>query len=208
MFKRFLPKRDIFFPLFRELVQHNYHGAELLSKMVNHLDEAAAYAKEIAVVEKQADNIARHLFDELHKTFVTPFDRNDIQRLTGKLDDVLDQINRTARRLVLYQVKDVPRDVAHLSDFVVRITQSLQEAVQIIENLSRAEAILRYCITANELEEQADSLITTGISQLFSEEEDVKQFLKMKEIYESFQAIFSSARDAADAIKNIVLEYS
>ncbi len=208
MFKRFLPKRDVFFPLFRDLAAKNHEGAEVIVQMLSDLEAAAKYARKISALEKKGDEVAREVFDQLHKTFVTPFDRNDIHHLAGGLDEVLDQIHRTARRLVLYQVKNTPEDIIRLGGLLIQATQALQKAVSAIETLSRSEFILQTCQVVNEIEENTDSIILTGMSHLFSVELDFKALLKMKEIYESFQAIFKSCKNTANVVRSIVLEYS
>lgn len=208
MLQNLLPKKDIFFPLFRQMVDQNHQGAEDFVKLLHDLKDAPRYTMHISQLEKKGDNTARKIFDELHKTFITPFDREDIHRLTRSLDSVLDQLNRAARQIMLYQITKLSSDILTLSSFIVQATQLLKQAVQSIEHLSRADAILLACNKVYEIEEETDDIILTGMSHLFSSESDVKNLLKMKEIYESFQLIFKGCKDAAIVVKSIVLEYS
>ncbi|OGT16801.1 MAG: hypothetical protein A3I12_04080 [Gammaproteobacteria bacterium RIFCSPLOWO2_02_FULL_38_11] len=207
MLKQFLPKRDIFFTLFQKLVEKNHLGSENLVKLLEDLKNAKHHVQQISIIEKEGDNITRHIFDELHKTFVTPFDREDIHRLATQLDDVLDQINRAARRILLYEMTDLPDEILTLGNLVIQNTQLLNKAVSALEHPSKAKMVIHLCDSVHELEEQADRIISTSMSSLFSLESDFKSFLKMKEIYEGFQTVFKSCKNAAIVVKSIMLEY-
>jgi uncharacterized protein len=101
MLSRFLPKQENFFILFQQASDQLSKAAEALHSLVNDLPAIAAHARRIADYERHADEVALHTYALLHKTFITPFDRNDINALTGKLDDILDSINHLAQRFII-----------------------------------------------------------------------------------------------------------
>ena len=208
MLQRFIPRKDVFFTLFAQLAEKSESGAFEFLRLLQNLNTAPAHAKQIASLEKQGDQIARRIFDELHKTFVTPFDRNDIHTLTTDLDDVLDQINRAARRIALYEINVVPADMLIIGNLCTQATNLLKQSISMLEKLTKSKSILQLCDNVDEVQESADKILSAGMSQLFAHETDFKRLLKMKEIYESLQGIFDSCQDVAHVIKGIVLEYS
>lgn len=208
MLKRFLPRKDVFFALFGQLAEKVEVAAQEFNRLLAHLPEAALHAKQISAIEKQGDQVTRRIFDELHKTFVTPYDRIDMSELTSNLDDIIDQINRVARRVALYQVLTIPLEVLMVGQLAVQAAGLLNQSVAMLEKSSKPKQILHLCDNVSELQESADKILSTGMSQLFAHENDFKTLLKMKEIYELIASVFDRYQDVAYTLKGIVLEYS
>lgn len=208
MLKKLLPKQDNFFELFEQAAYQLESAAEHFLQLVQDLPHATDYAKLIAEHEATADNYARATFDLLHKAFITPFDRHDIHRLTRKLDDILDIINRTTRRIVLYQFKLLPVGILQISDLVLQAVRALKKALSQLKNLKNAPEIIQLCNAIGEIDGQAEQIMLEGVDKLFTEEQDFKYLLKAKEIFDYSTGIVHECHDLADIIKGIVLEYS
>lgn len=208
MLKKLLPKQDNFFELFEQAANQLVSAAEHFLQMVNDLPHATDYAKLIAEHEATADNYARATFDLLHKAFITPFDRHDIHRLTRKLDDILDIINRSTRRIVLYQFKTLPEGVVKIAQLMIKAVYAVQKALIQLKNLKNATAIIQLCNEISENDSQAEQIMLEGVDKLFTEEQDFKFLLKAKEIFDYTTDILHECHDLADIIKGIVLEYS
>ncbi len=208
MLKRLLPRQDNFFALFQQASHLLVCGAEQFVMLTKDVAHADIHAKKIDDFESAADDCTLATFDLLHKTFITPFDRQDIHQLTRSLDDILDLINRNAQRIVIYQLASLPAEILQIADFTLGATNAIKVAIKHLENLKNASAIIQRCHAVSELDHQSEQTMMKGIGRLFSEEQDFKHLLKIKEIYEHSTAVVRQCHDLADLIKDIVLEYS
>lgn len=208
MLKKLLPKQDNFFELFEQAAYQLESATGHFLQLVQDLPHAGNYAKLIAEHEATADNYARATFDLLHKAFITPFDRHDIHRLTRKLDDILDIINRTTRRIVLYQFKLLPTGVVQIAELVLEAVQAVKKAITQIKNLKNAPNIIKLCDKIGEIDSRSEQIMLEGVDKLFTDEQDFKYLLKAKEIFDYTTGIVHECHDLADIIKGIVLEYA
>jgi uncharacterized protein Yka (UPF0111/DUF47 family) len=145
MLKRLLPKQDSFFDLFQQAADKLLLAATEFSNMLQHLDNQQHYVDEIARHEEEADQIAHTNFELLHKTFITPFDRNDIHNLTSTLDDIIDLINRIAQRFPFYQLKALPEEAIKLSQLSAEATGLLKASIYCLHSLKNAPEIFKHC---------------------------------------------------------------
>ncbi len=203
-----MPKQNNFFALFQQAAHQVVEAAEQFAKLVSDVQRAEQYASIIAKHEATADNFARNTYDLLHKTFITPFDRHDIHCLTRKLDDILDIINRTAQRIALYQFSALPAGIEQIAGLVLTSTQALKVTLGQLENLKNTPDIIQRCRIISEADNKAEDIMLRNVSLLFVEEQDFKQLLKTKEIYEYSTEILHECHHLADIIKGIVLEYA
>lgn len=206
--KRLLPNQDNFFELFKQAAYQLESAAEHFLQLVQDLPHAHEYAKLIAEHEATADNYARATFDLLHKAFITPFDRHDIHRLTRKLDDILDIINRTTQRIVLYQFKVLPAGILQIAELILQSVRAVQKALSQIKNLKNAAEIIKLCNEISAFDSRSEQIMLEGVDKLFTDEQDFKYLLKAKEIFDYGTNIVHECHDLADIIKGIVLEYS
>jgi uncharacterized protein len=206
--KKLLPKQDNFFELFEQAAAQLESAALHFMQMVKDLPRAKEHAKLIAEHEAIADNYARDTFDLLNKAFITPFDRHDIHRLTRKLDDIIDIINRTTKRIVLYQFKVLPVDVVQIVELILPAVRAIKNALSLIKNLKNAAAIIKLCNEISEYDSRAEQIMLEGVDKLFTNEQDFKYLLKAKEIFDYATNVVHECHDVADIIKGIVLEYS
>ncbi len=208
MFKKLLPKQENFFELFEQAAHQLESAVEYFFRLVQNLEHAVEYSKHIAEHEATADNYARATFDLLHKAFITPFDRHDIHRLTRKLDDILDLVNRTTRRIVIYQFTKLPDGIEKIAEIVLYAVRCLKTILKQLKNLKHASDIIQLCHSVNEADSRAEQIMLEGVAKLFLEEQDIKYLLQAKEIYEYTTGIVHECHDLADIVKGIVLEYS
>jgi uncharacterized protein Yka (UPF0111/DUF47 family) len=144
----------------------------------------------------------------LHKTFITPLDRDDIHSLIKTMDDILDFIDASAQRLYLYQVRTIPDDMKRMADITVESVELVRKAVQLLTNMKNAQDIVSICIEINQLENQADQVLRTAVARLFQDESDIKLMIKLKENYELLETVTDRCEDVANVIESIVLEYA
>jgi uncharacterized protein len=208
MLKKLLPYENKFFKLFQEAAEQLEQASAQFDTMVNHLEKADEYAQHIRTLEKQGDKIARTTFELLHKTFVTPFDRDHIHALTSKLDDILDSINRAAQRISLYKLTKLPQEIPQMAHLTKVSATHLAKAISYLEKLKKTEEILQHCDAVNKAESEAHQIALSGIARLFEEESDFKQLLKVKDIYDYGKFIIDQCEDLANILKGIVLEYA
>lgn len=208
MLKKFLPRQEGFFDLFQKSADILATTAIQFHAMLNDLEHQQQYVDTIAAYEEDGDKIAFTTFELLHKTFITPFDRHDIHRLTSGLDDVLDSINRCAQRFPYFELKQVPAEMIQLAKHSMQASMLLKEATYHLNSLKKSEEILQFCQGIDHIESQAHQVVLAGEKDLFLHENDFKHFYKLKEIYTRTKEVINSYQDVANIIKGIVLEYS
>lgn len=208
MLSKLLPREKEFFNLFRQAADKLVKAAREYQILVNDLSRTAQHARTIHVYEREGDDIALLSYRLLHKTFVTPFDRHDINTLTTKLDDILDLIHRLAQRFVIYQFQTLPEDIIQMADLTVSITERVQTVVDRLDSLKNQTIIIQTCLDIDQLENDAEALMLRGMAKLFADENDIKQLLKLKEVYEQSKIVIDNCQDSANLVKSIVLEYA
>jgi uncharacterized protein Yka (UPF0111/DUF47 family) len=173
-----------------------------------HANEPQKAVDAIAHYEEQADQIAHQTFAMLHKTFITPFDRHDIHQLTSQLDDILDLINRCAQRFPFYHLQTLPKEITDLGALSIECAELLKNALYRLNSLNKSDEIIQFCEAIDAKESKAHALVLAGEKNLYLDENDFKQFFKLKEIYSRTKSVINSCQDVANIIKGIVLEYS
>lgn len=208
MLRKFLPQQNDFFELFRQAVDKLVLATKEFNELVHHPSSVNLHAKRIAEIEHEGDAIALLNYQLLHKTFITPIDRHDIHALTNKIDDVLDGINRLAQRLMVYQFITFSHEFKQLAELTQRVAEKVALVVKQLESLKNIPEITRLCMDIDHLENEAEAILLIGISKLFAEENDFKQFIKTKESFEQNKLIINSCQDIANLVKSIMLEYA
>lgn len=208
MLKRFLPRQDNFFKLFQNTADTLVTATTEFHAMLHNLDKQQQYVDAIQHYEEAADQITHHTFKLLHQTFITPFDRYDIHKLTSGLDDILDLINRCAQRFPFYQLTEVPDEISKLAELSMQASMLLNQAVYRLRSLSKSDEILKCCDDIDKIESEAHKVVLAGEKNLFLHENNFKQFFKLKEIYAQTKLVINRCQDVANLIKGIVLEYS
>lgn len=208
MLKRLLPRQESFFQLFQQAADKLLLASTEFSNLLQNLDNQQHYVDLIATHEEEADKIAHTNFELLHKTFITPFDRHDIHQLTSTLDDIIDLINRIAQRFPFYQLKQVPIECIQLAKLSTQAVDHLNKAIYCLPSLKNSAEIFNQCNAIDKVESQAHQVVLAGERKLFMDEQDFKQFFKLKEIYSHTKLVINRCQDVANILKGIVLEYS
>ncbi|HVF62546.1 MAG TPA: DUF47 family protein [Casimicrobiaceae bacterium] len=206
MFGRFIPKEGRFYDLFNQHADRIVQGSRELVALMSGVDDLKQRAYNIETIEKQADKIARESLLLLHKTFITPLDRNEIHQLITKMDDILDLIEDVAHSVSLYDVRDVPADARKLADICLACTEKVKAAVAMLGKLEDTTALMSLCEEIDRLEAEADHVMRAALARLFREEPDVLRVIKLKEIYELLEGVTDRCEDVANVIESIVLE--
>jgi predicted phosphate transport protein (TIGR00153 family) len=207
VFERLLPREFGFFDHFERHVDLSVQGAKLFVELLDDLASSGPRAKRIKEVEHEADVITHQTVEMLHKTFITPIDRDDIHRLISRMDDILDDLEAAAERLTLYEITTPKPEAKDLARILVAATEQLRVAVGGLRNLKRdQQKILAACVDINRLENEGDALLRTGLAKLFREEKDALVVMKWKEVYENLEGATDRCEDVANIIEGVVLE--
>jgi uncharacterized protein len=214
LFGKLLPREGNFFEMFNQHADRIVEAARAFSQLVANYNDPhlrEQYNRDVDNAERAADRVTHEVNRLIHKTFITPIDRDQIHKLINTMDDVCDLIQDSAETMALYDVRHMTDEIARLTDLSVRCCERLKEAVYMIGDLataSTAEAALKTCEEIDKLESDADRVMRSAMSKLFREEPDVREVLKLKAIYELLETITDKCEDVANVIEGIVLEHS
>jgi predicted phosphate transport protein (TIGR00153 family) len=176
--------------------------------MIGDFRELDAHAQRIDAAERAADKITHECITLLHKTFITPFDREQIHQLITAMDDILDLIQDVAESVALYDLKSVTPEAKQLAEICQACCGLVKTTVSLLTNVKSSEAILKCCEDIDRLESDADRVLRAALSKLFREENDLKQVMKMRVIYDLLETITDRCEDVANVVEGIVLENS
>ncbi len=206
MFGFLIPKEYGFFDVFDQHAATCVEGSQIMLDMLEHFGDAPAKARRLKDAEHKADDITHHTMEMLHKTFITPFDRDQIHELISFMDDVMDLMDGAARRMMLYGVQEIPEDLLELAKVLHHSTLEMQKAVKGLRDMKNSTQILKSCIEINKLENDGDAIRDAAIARLFKEEKNAVQVLIWKEIYEDIETSIDRCEDVANIIEGVVLE--
>jgi len=208
MLGRLMPREGRFFDLFNAHAERIVQGSRELAAMLGSFSELDAHAQRIDAAERAADKITHETISLLHKTFITPFDRDQIHQLITKMDDILDLIQDVAESVALYDLRSVTPEARQLAEICQLSCDRVRTTVSLLTDTKRSEAILRHCQEIDRLESDADRVMRSAISKLFREESDLKQLMKLRTIYDLLESITDRCEDVANIVEGIVLENS
>ncbi len=208
MFGRLMPREGNFFELFNAHADRIVEGARELEAMITSFKDLEAHAQRIDSAERAADKVTHEAITLLHKTFITPFDREQIHGLITRMDDILDLMQDVAESVVLFDLQRVTPEAKQLAEICQMCCERVKTAVSLLTNLKQTDAILKTCEEIDRLESDADRVMRAAMSKLFRDEPDVKQLIKLRSIYELLETITDRCEDVANIIEGIVLENS
>lgn len=204
-----MPRERHFFTLFNRhaslVVQGSKTLIDLLSAYANETQREQLIGK-IQSIEKSADEVTRETVGLMHSTFVTPFDRDQINRLISRMDDILDLIQDTAESMTLYDIQRITPEAAHLGNLVDLCAGRVQVAVGLLSSMDNGPEILKVCQEIDVLESDADRVMRGAVSRLFREEADVRELIKLKAVYELLETTTDKCHDVGKVIEGVVLE--
>ncbi|WP_296661838.1 DUF47 domain-containing protein [Paraburkholderia sp.] len=206
MFGRFMPTEGKFFEIFNAHAKCLVSASRELELLIDNLADAEIHKQNVQAAEKAADKLTHEAIDLLHKTFITPLDRDEIHKLISAMDDALDLMEDVAVAISLYDVQAVTSEASQLAHICTATVERVQAAVAMLSDMKQAREILHACEDIDRLESEADALLRSAMSKLFREEDNVKTVIKLKAIYELLESITDKCEDVANIIEGIVLE--
>lgn len=206
MFGFLIPKEFGFFDVFDQHAATCVEGSQAMLQMLEHFADAPAKVRRIKDIEHKADEITHHTVEMLHRTFITPIDRDQIHQLITLMDDIMDLIDGGARRIILYGVTQIPVDLIELAKVLHHSTLELQKAVKCLRDMKNAKQIAKACIEINKLENDGDAIRDAAVAKLFKEEKNAVQIIVWKEIYEAIETAIDRCEDVANILEGVVLE--
>lgn len=207
--KIFVPKDHSFFPLFEHSAENMVKASELLKQVMATSDpiQHERLNKEIKDIEHKGDEITDSTYEQLNKSFITPFDREDIHELAAHIDDVLDSINGVSRRMCLYKPRNVIPVYKEMADNIYLAAKEIETAIHCLKDpVKHKDTITAACDKVTEIEHIADDLYFIGASHLFENENDTKELLKNNKILEILERCVDEEEDVTDTIKAILIK--
>lgn len=211
IFDKFVPKENKFFSLLSQMADVILSASDLITKCVeakSH-EEVVEIFKKIKDQERRGDALENKLYEELNNTFITPFDREDINALSNRMDDVTDHINSCAKRIMLYKPKVMPKCAVELA---VKVRESAEYIVKIIDELdvlkNTPEKIKEYCEELHRIESKADDIYETFLIDLFKNETDANEIIKLKDILHELERATDTQEHVGKIVKTIIVKYS
>ena len=204
-----MPREARFFALFNRHADFVAEGGRAMAELVRDYNDRyrrAALIERINEVERAADKVTYETVSLVHSTFITPFDRNDIHRLISGMDDILDLIQDAAESMSLFDIQTLPQEAMQMSIILTACCEKVKVAVELLSSMDNASRALALAQEIDGLESDADAVMRTGISKLFREEQDVRQLIKHKNVYEYLENAIDKCQDVANIIEAVVVE--
>jgi predicted phosphate transport protein (TIGR00153 family) len=202
----FLPKEEQYFSFFTQMTSHIYDASRALNEMLaDNGGDYTGYAAHIKSIEHSCDEVTHSVIIRLNKSFITPFDREDIHMLSGALDDIVDLINDVARAMVMYDVHESTEYARHFADVIQRMAVQLHEVVSM---LARPSGLASRLVEIHRLENEGDDIYHAAVGKLFHSATDPLTVIKWKEIYEKLEAAVDRCESAANIIESIVIKHA
>jgi predicted phosphate transport protein (TIGR00153 family) len=212
-FQRLMPKEDKFFDLFQQHAAVIVAGADALRKLLATDDRTGEYCKQIFAKENEADEITRQVLVAVRRTFITPFDRSDIQALINSMDDSIDQMNRTAKTITLFEIKSFEPEMRQMGEIIWQAANLVQQAVPLLSSIgTNAGRLNELTAEVIRIEEQADQIHDAGRQNLYRRMRDgadsgAMKFIIGAELYDSLEKVVDRFEDVSNEINSIVTDH-
>jgi predicted phosphate transport protein (TIGR00153 family) len=203
MLSRLIPRDEQFFDLFNQLARHLMSSAALLDQLFAEPDRTVELVREIKDVEHLADELTLSINTRIDKSFITPIDREDIHMLASRLDDVIDRLDGTARRVVMLHISEVREPAKLMAHVIVRAAEHIALAVG---SIKRPSEVAVQAALIKMLEEEGDALYHEAVGALFAGKPDPIEVIRWKEIYESLEQAIDQCMGVANAVQSISLK--
>jgi predicted phosphate transport protein (TIGR00153 family) len=206
MFFKFLPKDFDFFSLFEKQAEYAVEAATYLKEVVSKgaLDEGRL--KKMHTIEHQGDEVAHAIIAQLNKTFITPFEREDIHALVMQLDDVIDMIYTIANRLRVYKITKVNKNLIEFASVIEESVRCIASAIKGLRNVKNTKPVSESCIEINRLENVGDLMRDRAVEELFEAEQDPLMVIKWKDIYQDAETVLDICEDVAHVVESILVK--
>ncbi|MEO7456001.1 MAG: DUF47 family protein [Gemmatimonadaceae bacterium] len=205
MLSRLIPRDEEFFDLFNQLAEHLRVTAQLLDQLFGDPQKTSELVRQIKDVEHQADQLTLSISVRIDKSFITPIDREDIHLLASRLDDVIDRLDGTARRVVMLHINEVRTPARQMANVIVRAADHIAKAVNAIK---RPRDVALHAAEIKKLEEEGDALYHEAVGALFAGTPDPIEVIRWKEVYESLEIAIDQCMGVANAVHSISIKNS
>ncbi len=205
---RLFPKEENFFELFEELATKILEGSQFFLEMTKTRDYSEPKVAKLKELEHEADVITHNTYEKMHKTFLTPIDREDIYALVNKMDSIMDVIEATAIRIHMYKVKKPDDEIIKQAKILNDAVKKIKEIVHGLRDMKNSKMILDGCVEINTLENAGDVTLRTIITNLFMKEQDAIELIKWKEIFERIEEAIDVCEDVSNIVEGIVLKHA
>ena len=202
----FIPRNEKFFDLFEESARNLVRGANLLAELVQGWEDVEEMVRQISELEHHGDNITHRIMAELHATFVTPIDREDIAQLANRMDDVMDFIEGAAEAMLIYDVSRPTQRAHELADILQKVTTEVSIAIPRLRHRNQLDEIPEHCIEINRLENEADAVMRSALAELFHDRIEIADVIKWREIYEHMESAIDRCEDIADVLEGVMIK--
>ena len=204
----FIPREEKFFELFEGSAQKMVKAAQKLKELVDTWENVEEKVNEITELEHEGDRITHQILEQLNRTFVTPFDREDISLLAHTLDDVTDFIHHAADAMFIYKVSQPSQSARELADIIVQAAIEVAMAMPQLRRRAEFNQILERCVEMNRLENVADQVFRSAMGELFDDTTDIREIIKWREIYEHVESATDRCEDVANVLEGVVLKHA
>lgn len=199
-------KEEVFFNLFIETIEKGVSAGVALNALMNDFTDIAAKIEELRIIENECDNYAHKIMKTLNASFITPFDREDIYYITRELDNIVDTIEDTANRFLIFNVKEVREDAIVLSKLIVDCMDELKKLFYELKNSKNNKNLRQYIIEVNRIEGEGDLIFRRAMEKLFTEETNALEVIKWKEIYEFLENSLDACENVANTLEGVVVK--
>ncbi len=203
-----MPREYKFYEFFEQGASNMVRASLKLKELVDNWQNVEAIVAEITEIEHQGDSITHQIIAQVHRTFITPFDREDISLLAGSIDDVTDFIQAAADAMLVYKIDQPGANARELSDIIVKSAQEVQHAISQLKRPGEYKQMLERCVEINRLENMADRIYRSALGELFDGKTDLADVIKWREIYEHMESATDRCEDVADALEGVALKQS
>ncbi len=204
-----MPTDKKFYHFFEESADLIVKGAEELRKVGNATpEERKAIFERIEHLEHECDNITHKVYDELNKTFVTPFDREDIHMLASELDDIMDFMDESSKRCQLYKLTEIPQPMVKLIDILYESAIQIRNGVLLLKFTNKTDELRQSLMKVHECENQADTVFEQTLAKMFEEEKDAILVIKLKDIYASLERATDKCEAVANVLETILIKHA
>ncbi|KAF0199094.1 MAG: hypothetical protein FD166_719 [Bacteroidetes bacterium] len=210
IFQFLIPKDRKFFPLFTDASANLVNCSLEFQKLLNCTDEEQRneHVRNVKKFEKIGDKITVTIYDELNSTFITPFDREDIQKLANRIDNVVDLVNTSAKRIQLYKLVEIPPVFYKMAELLIEASHEINAVVKGLNKIHDIAKYKEHCIRIGELENESDDLNFSYLSEIFDNETNAISLIKKRDVLNSLEKAMDRCEDVADVLNTILVKYA
>ncbi|MFH1486293.1 MAG: DUF47 domain-containing protein [Chloroflexota bacterium] len=204
----FLPREPKFFDMLEESSQNMVAASQVMAALVDDWTDTEHKIALIEDLEHRGDSITHKIIGELHRTFVTPIDREDIALLANALDDIVDFVQAACDAMLVYKISRPTERSRELARILVEAATEVDQAINLLRQRNKLRQILVHCVETNRLENQADDVVRSALAELFEHTENIPDIIKWREIYEHMESASDRCEDVANVLEGVVLKYA